>query len=326
MKIATCPLSGIAHPHDGALVQVSDDLTTCWMVSELVLQDVLDAQMTESDLARHLSDPLPFDAAAALAPLPRAYQFLDGSAYVNHVELVRRARGAEMPQSFWTDPLMYQGLSVFDGPCAAIRGKEDWGIDFEAEVAVITHAVPMGVSAKAAADAIAYVMLLNDVSLRNLIPAELAKGFGFVQSKPVSACSPVAVTADAVPGWDGRKLHGILRVDLNGEPFGRADAGVDMTFDFAQLIAHAAKTRALPAGTVIGSGTISNKGAGGPGKPIAGGGAGYSCIAEQRMVETIETGAPITPFLTQGDHVEIWMEDANGQSIFGTISQKVELI
>ena len=252
MKIATCPLSGIAHPHDGALVQVSDDLTTCWMVSELVLQDVLDAQMTESDLTRHLSHPLPFDAAASLAPLPRAYQFLDGSAYVNHVELVRRARGAEMPQSFWTDPLMYQGLSVFDGPCAAIRGKEDWGIDFEAEVAVITHAVPMGVSSEAAADAIAYVMLLNDVSLRNLIPAELAKGFGFVQSKPVSACSPVAVTADAVPGWDGRKLHGILRVDLNGEPFGRADAGVDMTFDFAQLIAHAAKTRALPAGDGIG--------------------------------------------------------------------------
>ena len=254
------------------------------------------------------------------------HTFLDGSAYVNHVELVRRARGAEMPDSFWTDPLMYQGHAVFDAPTAPIRGKADWGIDFEAEVAVVTDFVPMGVSPDVAAQHVTYVMLLNDVSLRNLIPPELAKGFGFVQSKPASSCSPFAVSPDALSGWDGRKLHGTLNVDLNGTPFGRADAGVDMTFDFADLIAHATKTRDLPAGTVIGSGTISNKLAGGPGKRIVDGGVGYSCIAEQRTVETLETGAPKTPFLTQGDRIDIWMEDADGRSIFGTISQKVELI
>jgi fumarylacetoacetate (FAA) hydrolase len=326
MKIASCPLSDVSHLNDGALVQVSDDLTSCRRVSDHVLQDLLDAGMRESDLTRHLGDLMPFDPASALSPLPRAYQFLDGSAYVNHVELVRKARKATMPNSFWTDPLMYQGLSVFDAPTAPIRGKAEWGIDFEAEVAVITYAVPMGVTSETAAEYIAYVMLLNDISLRNLIPPELGKGFGFVHSKPISACSPVAVTPDALPGWDGRKLHGVLKVDLNGAPFGRADAGIDMTFDFADLIAHAAKTRDLPAGTVIGSGTISNKLNGGPGKRVADGGAGYSCIAEQRMVETIETGAPQTPFMTQDDQVDIWMEDANGQSIFGTISQKVELI
>lgn len=324
MKIATRPFPGKPHRKDGELLLVAADLQTCRPVADLIFQDVLDAEVRESDLRKHLGKQMPFDAAAAWAPLPRAHQFLDGSAYVNHVELVRKARGAEMPESFWRDPLMYQGLSVFDGPTAPIRGDDAWGIDFEAEIAVITYAVPMGVSSGEAARYIAYVLLLNDVSLRNLIPAELAKGFGFVQSKPISACSPVAVTPDALPGWDGRKLHGVLSVDLNGQPFGRADAGVDMTFDFADLIAHAARTRALPAGTVIGSGTISNKLGEGPGKPVADGGAGYSCIAEQRMVETLLHGAPKTPFLSDGDNVEIWMEDAQGRDIFGRISQRVE--
>ena len=254
------------------------------------------------------------------------HTFLDGSAYVNHVELVRKARGAEMPDSFWTDPLMYQGHAVFDPPTAPIRGKAEWGIDFEAEVAVVTDAVPMGTGADTAVQHVAYVMLLNDVSLRNLIGPELAKGFGFVQSKPASSCSPFAVSPDALSGWDGRKLHGVMNVNLNGAPFGRADAGIDMTFDFGELIAHAAKTRDLPTGTVIGSGTVSNKRDGGPGLPVSKGGAGYSCIAEQRMVETILDGQAQTQFLAEGDHVEIWMEDDAGQDIFGRISQKVELI
>ncbi|MCL4105412.1 UNVERIFIED_CONTAM: hypothetical protein GTU68_055543 [Idotea baltica] len=300
---------------------VSDDLRSTWPAGPPTLQALLDGgELTPSDTYGT------FDPSKCLSPLPRAYQFLDGSAYVNHVELVRRARGAQMPESFWTDPLMYQGLSHFAAPLAPIRGRREWGIDCEAEIAVITDAVPMGVTAQEATKHIRFVMLLNDVSLRDLIPAELAKGFGFVQSKPASACSPVAVSPDALPGWDGGKLTGTLCVDINGIPFGRADAGVDMTFDFGQLIAHAAKTRDLGAGTVIGSGTISNKGHGGPGLPIAQGGKGYSCIAEQRMVETLLNGHPHTPYLTQGDHVEIWMEDAKGSSIFGTISQKVNLI
>ncbi|WP_439521831.1 fumarylacetoacetate hydrolase family protein [Marivita sp.] len=326
MKVATRPIPGKSHRHDGELVVVSDDLRSCRRVRDLTLQDVLDSDVTEDDLRPHLAKQEDFVPASAHAPLPRAYQFLDGSAYVNHVELVRKARGAQMPDSFWSDPLMYQGLSVFAAPCAPILGKEDWGIDFEAEVAVITRHVPLGVTAEDAAGYIAYVMLLNDVSLRNLIPPELSKGFGFVHSKPISACSPVAVTPDVLPGWDGRKLHGTLRVDLNGTPFGRADAGIDMTFDFGDLIAHAAKTRALPAGSVIGSGTISNKLDNGPGKTVAEGGAGYSCIAEQRMVETILHGGPRTPFMAAGDHVEIWMEDQSGQDIFGHISQTVETI
>jgi fumarylacetoacetate (FAA) hydrolase len=317
MKIASLE---IGDP-DGRLVVVSDDLTSQWFATDQTLSEALWRGCCAAEPQYY-----PFDPTRCAAPLPRSPNFLDGSAYVNHVELVRRARGAQMPESFWTDPLMYQGLSVFAAPYAPIRGREAWGIDFEAEVAIITRAVPMGVSSKDAVGFIAFVMLLNDVSLRNLIPAELAKGFGFVQSKPISACSPVAVTPDALPGWDGRKLHGVLNVNLNGEPFGRADAGVDMTFDFGDLIAHAAKTRDLPSGTVIGSGTISNKGADGPGRPICEGGVGYSCIAEQRTVETLVSGAPKTPFLVQGDLVEIWMEDVTGRSIFGTISQKVETI
>ncbi|MEM8850942.1 MAG: fumarylacetoacetate hydrolase family protein [Pseudomonadota bacterium] len=256
--------------------------------------------------------------------LPRAWAFLDGSAYVNHVELVRKARGAEMPDSFWTDPLMYQGCSApFLGRRAPIPSRDDWGTDFEAEVAVILAAVPRGADRAAAAAAIRAVTILNDVSLRGLIPGELAKGFGFVQSKPPSALASVAVTPDALPGWDGARLHGTMCVNLNGVAFGRTQAGEDMTFDFPQLIVHAARTRDLPAGTVIGSGTVSNKDGDDPGRPVSQGGRGYSCIAEQRMVETILDGAPRTPFLVPGDRVEIWMEDADGSDMFGRIEQEV---
>ena len=325
MKLASVQEPANPPNYDGRVVVVSDDLSTCQPVKDgVILQDLIDAGVSGDLSSRHLDPKVPLAGSSLMAPLPRALQFLDGSAYVNHVALVRQARGAEMPERFWTDPLMYQGCSTFLGPNDPISGDPAWGIDFEAEVAVITGHVPRGVSPGEAPNYIRLVMLLNDISLRNLIPDELSKGFGFVQSKPPSACSPVAVTPDALPGWDGRKLTGTLKVDLNGEPFGRADAGVDMTFDFGDLIAHAAKTRALVAGTVIGSGTISNRDAdGGPGKPVADGGKGYSCIAEQRMVETIETGAPITPFLRAGDRVRIWMDDENGNSIFGAIDQTV---
>ncbi|PWE32421.1 2-keto-4-pentenoate hydratase [Maritimibacter sp. 55A14] len=319
MKFAT--LADDAH-RDGRAVAVSDDLTTC----RAMPVSLLDMLAQEPNAVGPRGPEMPFAEADALAPLPRAAQFLDGSAYVNHVALVRQARGAAMPESFWTDPLIYQGCPA---PClpatAPITGDPNWGIDFEAEVAVITGDVPQGANPEAAAAAIRLVMLCNDISLRNLVPGELAKGFGFLQSKPPNAFSPVAVTPDALPGWDGRKLHGALRVDLNGQPFGRADAGRDMTFDFGQLLAHAARTRPLPAGTILGSGTVSNRGAdGGPGRTVAAGGAGYSCIAEQRMVETILTGAPVTPFLQPGDRARIWMEDDHGRSIFGTIAQEVQ--
>lgn len=307
---------------DGALVGVSDDLRQMWSAGPRALQAVLDGMDVEQPKASR-----PFDQSNCHSPLPRAYQFLDGSAYVNHVELVRKARGAEMPDSFWTDPLMYQGGSdSFLAPSDPIIGDPAWGIDFEGEIAVITGHVPMGATREQALEAIRFVMLCNDVSLRNLIPDELAKGFGFVQSKPACAFSPVAVSPDDLPGWKDGKLHGILSVDLNGKPFGRVDAGVDMTFDFGLLIAHAAKTRNLAAGTIIGSGTVSNKLDRGPGKPVSDGGAGYACIAEQRMVETIRTGSPKTPFLQPGDRVQIWMEDADGRSIFGTIDQTVEAL
>jgi len=251
---------------------------------------------------------------------------------VNHVALVRKARGAEMPESFWTEPLMYQGGSdAFLGPrdpiaLAGEDGGEDWGIDFEAEVAVIVDDVPMGANCERAAAAIRLVLLVNDVSLRHLIPAELAKGFGFVQSKPSSSASPVAVTPDELgAAWDGGRLHLPLLVALNGEPFGRAEAGEDMIFDFPALIAHAARTRRLAAGTIVGSGTVSNRDAdGGPGRPIAEGGRGYACIAEQRTVETLRHGEARTPFLRFGDRVRIEMKDAAGRSIFGAIDQRVE--
>ena len=261
-------------------------------------------------------------------PLPRAYQWADGSAYLNHVALVRRARNAEMPPSFWHDPLMYQGGSdSFLAPRDPIRmANESWGIDFEAEVAVVTGDVPMGADLASAAGAIRLVMLVNDVSLRELIPGELAKGFGFFQSKPSSAFAPLAVTPGELgAAWDGGRLHRPLEVELNGAPFGRADAGIDMTFDFPALVAHAARTRPLCAGSIIGSGTVSNRGAdGGPGLPIGEGGVGYSCIAEQRTVETLRHGAPRTPFLRFGDRVRIAMRDAAGRSIFGAIEQVIE--
>lgn len=272
-------------------------------------------------------DTSPFDPTACASPLPRSFQWADGSAYVNHVELVRKARGAEMPESFWTEPLMYQGGSdCFLGPRDDILvADEAWGVDFEGEVAVIVDDTPMGVTPAEASKKIRLIMLANDISLRALIPAELDKGFGFFQAKPASAFSPVAVTPDELgEAWDGRQVHLPLLVTYNEELFGRANAGVDMTFDFAQLIAHAAKTRPLSAGTIIGSGTVSNKDAsGGPGKPIKKGGVGYSCLAEIRMVETIETGRPETHFMKFGDRVRIEMRNGDGASIFGAIEQTV---
>jgi len=322
---------------DGELVVVSRDLTRCAAVPEIArtLQAALDAWnsaspslaaiATELDAGR-LSDAIPFDARRAMAPLPRAFQWVDGSAYVNHVELVRRARGATMPPEFWTDPLMYQGASDrMLGPCEDIvHADEAWGIDFEAEVAVVTDDVPIGADAAEAARHIRLLVLVNDVSLRNLIPAELAKGFGFLQSKPASAFSPVAVTPDELgAAWRGGKVHLPLVSHLNGALFGRPDAGVDMTVDFPTLIAHVARTRVLAAGSIVGSGTVSNKEGEGPGRPAAAGGAGYSCIAEQRTVETIRDGNAKTPFMRFGDRVTIEMFDADGRTIFGAIDQAV---
>lgn len=323
---------------DGRLVVVSRDLSRCTDAGAVAptLQAALDSwgrcAPALASLAQALEagsvDSAVFEESACLSPLPRAYQWADGSAYINHVELVRRARGAEVPASFYTDPLMYQGGSDgFLAPTAPIPLADPaWGCDMEGEVAVIVGDVPQGATLDQAADAICLVMLCNDVSLRGLIPDELAKGFGFFQSKPASAFSPVAVTPDELgDAWRDCRLHRPLHVDLNGVPFGRADAGADMTFNFAQLIAHAAKTRALGAGSIIGSGTVSNRGAdGGPGKPVADGGRGYSCIAEVRMVETIQTGKPSTPFMRPGDRVRIEMLDAQGRSIFGVIDQTVD--
>jgi fumarylacetoacetate (FAA) hydrolase len=324
---------------DGELVLVSRDLARCVAVPEIArtLQAALDrwdtefpalaALATELDAGR-LSDAVPFDARAVLAPLPRAYQWVDGSAYVNHVELVRRARGATMPPEFWTDPLMYQGASDrMLAPCEDIvHADEAWGIDFEAEVAVITGDVPMGASPAEAARCIRLLLLVNDVSLRNLIPGELAKGFGFLQSKPASALSPVAVTPDELgDAWRGGKAHLPLVTHLNDALFGRPNAGVDMTFDFPTLVAHAARTRSLVAGSIVGSGTVSNRENGGPGRPAAAGGVGYSCIAEQRTVEALTGGKPVTPFLRAGDRVRIEMKDAGGHSIFGAIEQAVRV-
>lgn len=323
---------------DGRLVVVSRDLTQATEAFNIAptLQKALDdwdrAAPRLADLAEQLEHgsvpSFRFHEHECASPLPRAYQWADGSAYVNHVELVRNARGAAMPESFWTDPLIYQGGSdSFLGPRDPIvMADEAWGIDMEGEVAVVTGDVPMGTSPKDARSCIRLVMLVNDVSLRALIPAELAKGFGFFQSKPSSAFSPVAVTPDELgDAWDGAKLSLPLHVDLNDKPFGRAAAGIDMTFDFGDLIAHAAKTRPLAAGSIIGSGTVSNKGEdGGAGKPVEQGGRGYSCIAELRMIETIREGKPTTPFLHFGDRVRIEMLDRKGRSIFGAIEQVVE--
>lgn len=331
-------LASLKDGRDGTLVVVSNDLAWCADAGHIAptLQAALDDWERVAPLLENLSTDLEhemipmrrFHEHGAASPLPRAYQWADGSAYVNHVALVRQARSAEMPDSFWHDPLMYQGGSDgFLGPRDPIPlGDEAWGCDMEGEVVVVTGDVPQGASRDEALAAVLLVGLTNDVSLRNLIPGELGKGFGFFQSKPASAFSPVFVTPESLGDWwrDG-KLHRKLMVDLNGEPLGRAEAGEDMTFDFGTLIAHAAKTRKLGAGTIVGSGTVSNRGAdGGPGKPVADGGVGYSCLAEVRTIETIAGGAPVTPFLKKGDIVRIWAEDDKRRPIFGVIEQTVE--
>ena len=333
MKLATLKAGG----RDGTLVVVSRDLARCRAVPAIArtLQAALDNWGEVEPQLRQVYEALnsgaleseTFDAAECHSPLPRAYQWADGSAYINHVELVRKARNAEVPASFYTDPLMYQGGSdSFVGPRGTVVADPAWGIDFEAEVAVVTGDVPMGATPEQAAAAIRLVMLVNDVSLRNLIPGELAKGFGFFQSKPASAFSPVAVTPDELgDAWRGAKVHLPLLVELNGKPFGKPNAGVDMTFDFGQLVAHVARTRELEAGSIIGSGTVSNKQGGLWGSSIDNGGVGYCCLAEVRMYETIEQGKPVTPFMQPGDRVRIEMKDAAGNSIFGVIDNTVAL-
>jgi fumarylacetoacetate (FAA) hydrolase len=324
MKLASLP----NHTRDGALCVVSRDLTRAVFVPEIAthLQVALDnwvdcaprlAAVAEQLEAGQCSGYFDFDSSNACAPLPRAYQWADGSAYVRHVELVRKARGAELPENFWTDPLMYQGGSDhLIGACAPIEvASEDFGIDFEAEVVVIVDDVPMGVSDTDAAKHIQLIGLVNDVSLRNLIPGELAKGFGFFQSKPATAFTPVLATPDELgDAWDEGLCHLPIYSYLNDELFGEPNAGVDMTFDFPSLIAHAAKTRHLMAGTIIGSGTVSNIG-----KNV-----GSSCIAEKRMLEKINDGDIKTPFMQFGDRIRIEMRDAKGDNIFGSIDQQVK--
>ena len=320
MKLASLKDGG----RDGTLIVVDRMLQRFASARDIAptLQRAIENWNSAAPLLQALSDTLetdpasgdPFDPAACAAPLPRAYQFADASAYVNHMELVRKARGAEMPDSFWTEPLMYQGLSDgFLGPRDPITLAEtDWGIDFEAEIAVVLDDVPMGVAPEDAGAHIKLLMLVNDVSLRNLVPGEIAKGFGFFQSKPASAFSPVAVTPDALgAAWDGARLHGPVRSLVNDVEIGHPDCGVDMTFGFPELIAHAARTRRLGAGTVLGSGTVSNTDRS----------AGSSCLAEVRMIETIEQGAPVTPFLDFGDRVHIEMTGDAGDPLFGAIDQ-----
>lgn len=333
MKLATLNTG-----RDGTLILVSRDLTQAAPATDIAstLQQAIENWATVAPKleeryaalnAGTAKDTFALDMSALHSPLPRTYHWADGSAYLNHVKLVRQARNAEMPETFWTDPLMYQGGGdCFLAPTEDIEAvSEEHGIDFEGEIAVITDDVPMAVSPEQAASHIKLVMLVNDVSLRGLIPGELAKGFGFFQAKPASSFSPICVTPDELgDAWKGGRLHRQLTVHLNGEKFGEPDAGPDMIFGFPELIAHAAKTRYLGAGAVIGSGTVSNPDAnGGPGKPIGDGGVGYSCLAELRMVETILHGAAKTPFMRFGDRVRIEMFDADGQSIFGAIDQKV---
>lgn len=325
MKLATLK----DHTRDGKLVIVSKDLSQAILVPEIAntLQQALDnweacrpkLEIFYAKLnAGEIKNSLVFADQTLHSPLPRAYQWADGSAYVNHVELVRKARGAEMPENFWHDPLMYQGGSdTFLGPYDDIPLiNEAWGLDFEAEVAIITNDVPLAATVEQAKSTICLVLLANDISLRNLIPSELAKGFGFYQSKPASAFSPVAVTPDELDtAWDGTKIHLPLITFFNEKLFGQPNAGVDMTFDFPTLIAHAAKTRCLSAGTIIGSGTVSNYDRS----------KGSSCIAEKRMLELLATGKATTPFMKNGDQVRIEMLDNKNQSIFGSIKQKVVL-
>jgi len=312
---------------DGQLAVVSRDLKTAAIADAIAptLQRALDdwqfmapqlIELYEQLNAGRATRPFDFDARNCMAPLPRAYQWADGSSYVNHVELVRRARAAQMPESFWHDPLMYQGGSDdFIGPTDDIVAmSEDWGIDFEGEVAVITDDVPMGATPEQAAGHVRLLMLVNDVSLRNLIPDELAKGFGFLQSKPATAFSPVAVTPDELgPAWHDGRVHLPLRATWNNELVGQPNAGDDMVFSFPQLIAHLARTRNVRAGSIIGSGTVSNKDAR----------RGYTCIAEKRALEMIEGGAPATPYMRFGDNIRLDMRDAAGRSVFGAIDQKV---
>lgn len=322
MKLASLNIG-----RDGQLVVVSRDLIRAVKVPTIAatLQAALDDWAATGPkleaVYQRLNDGLEgqafaFDQAACASPLPRAYHWADGSAYVNHVELVRKARGAQMPESFWHDPLMYQGgADTFIAPHSPIvMADEAWGIDLEAEIAVVTDDVPMGVSAAEALGHIQLLMLVNDVSLRNLIPGELAKGFGFYQSKPSSSFSPVAITPDELgDSWREGKVHRPLTSHINGRLFGQPDAGTDMTFNFPTLLAHAAKTRALGAGSIIGSGTVSNYDRS----------AGSSCLAEKRMLEIVEQGEAVTPFLRFGDRVRIEMFDSAGQSIFGAIDQVV---
>ncbi|AWV06402.1 fumarylacetoacetate hydrolase family protein [Marilutibacter maris] len=313
---------------DGTLIVVSRDLTRAVRATGVAdtLQRALEDWSNAAPRLNALSDALnagsaegafDLDMAALAAPLPRAYEFVDGSAYLPHVERVRRARGAEVPETFYTDPLMYQAVSAgFYGPRDPVRvPSEDYGIDLEAEVVVITDDVPMAVAPEQAAAHIQLVGLVNDVSLRNLIPPELAKGFGFLQSKPRSALSPVFVTVDELDGfWRDNKLHRAMLTHVNGEWFGAPEAGVDMQFDFAQLVAHAARTRPLTAGTLVGSGTVANQDTT----------LGASCFAERRTVETLEHGKPQTPFMKFGDSVRIEMLDDDGHSLFGAIEQRIE--
>lgn len=323
MKLATLK----NNTRDGQLVVVDKALEKAVVVSEIAhtLQQALDdwsnlapklEEVYHALNAGTIDNTIAFTQEGCESPLPRAYQWADGSAYVNHVELVRKARNAEMPETFWTDPLMYQGGSdAFIGPRDDIpAGSEDYGIDFESEVAIITDDVPMAATPEQAQSHIKLLMLVNDVSLRNLIPGELAKGFGFFSSKPSSAFSPVAVTPDELgEAWDGKKLHLPLTTHLNGELFGQPNCGVDMTFDFPTIVAHAAKTRPLSAGCIVGSGTISNYDRS----------AGSSCLAEKRMLEIIADGKPSTSFMKFGDKVRIEMFDNDGESIFGAIDQVV---
>ncbi|MBT2786459.1 MULTISPECIES: fumarylacetoacetate hydrolase family protein [unclassified Halomonas] len=333
MKLAT-----LKQGRDGELIIVSRDLSRA--VSAVDIAPTLQAAIEEwATVSPKLEEryaqlnsgsaegAFALDQSTLHSPLPRAYQWADGSAYLNHVKLVRQARNAEMPDTFWTDPLMYQGGSDgFLAPTEDIEAvSEEHGIDFEGEIAVITDDVPMAVTPEQAAKHIKLVMLVNDVSLRGLIPGELAKGFGFFQAKPASSFSPIAVTPDELgDAWQDGKVHLPLTVHLNGEKFGEPEAGPDMIFSFPQLVAHAAKTRYLGAGAVIGSGTVSNPDPdGGPGKPVADGGVGYSCLAEVRMVEQILYGQVKTPFMRFGDQVRIEMFDRDGNNIFGTIDQQV---
>lgn len=330
-------LASLKGPRDGRLVVVSRDLARYADASAVAptLQAALDEWNLLSARLEDLAGKLqadrvkgePFDPKQCASPFPRAYQWLDGSAYVNHVALVRKARGVEMPASFWTDPLMYQGGSdSFIGPRDPITViDEAWGIDLEAEVVVVLDDVAMGATREQAARAIKLVMLVNDITLRNVTGPELAKGFGFVQSKPASAFTPIAVTPDELgAAFDGAKVNLPLLSFVNGKPLGKPICGNDMTFDFPTLIAHAAKTRDLCAGTILGAGTVSNRDSdGGLGKPVEEGGLGYSCLAELRTVETLRTGKPQTPFLKFGDTVRIEMNDAKGRSIFGAIEQEV---